>query len=36
MNATALFSDGDLTPAEQIVRAYLLKHGDHIEAMRLA
>jgi tetratricopeptide (TPR) repeat protein len=35
LNATALFSDGDLTPAEQIVRAYLLKHGDHIEAMRL-
>jgi tetratricopeptide (TPR) repeat protein len=35
LNATALFSDGDLTPAEQIVRAFLLKHGDHIEAMRL-
>jgi tetratricopeptide (TPR) repeat protein len=35
LNATALFSDGDLTPAEQIVRAYLLEHGDHIEAMRL-
>jgi tetratricopeptide (TPR) repeat protein len=33
--ATALFSDGDLAPAESIIRAYLLKHGDHIEAMRL-
>jgi tetratricopeptide (TPR) repeat protein len=33
--ATSLFSDGDLTPAEAIVRAYLLKHGDHMEAMRL-
>jgi tetratricopeptide (TPR) repeat protein len=33
--ATALFSDGDLAPAESVVRSYLLKHGDHIEAMRL-
>ena len=33
--ATSLFSDGDLAPAEQIVRAYLLRHGDHPEAMRL-
>jgi tetratricopeptide (TPR) repeat protein len=33
--ATALFSDGDLTPAEQMIRAYLLQHGDHPEAMRL-
>jgi predicted Zn-dependent protease len=33
--ATALFSDGDLAPAEQIVRAYLLRHGNHPEAMRL-
>jgi tetratricopeptide (TPR) repeat protein len=33
--ATALFSDGELTPAENIVRAYLLQHGNHIEAMRL-
>jgi tetratricopeptide (TPR) repeat protein len=35
VTATALFSDGDLAPSEQIVRAYLLEHGDHVEAMRL-
>jgi len=35
VNATSLFSDGDLVPAEQMVRAYLLQHGDHIQAMRL-
>jgi len=33
--ATSLFSDGDLTPAENITRAFLLKHGNHAEAMRL-
>ena len=35
ITATAMFSDGDLAPAEAIVRAFLLKHGDHVEAMRL-
>jgi predicted Zn-dependent protease len=35
VTATSLYSDGDLAPAEQIVRAYLLAHGDHPEAMRL-
>ena len=35
VTATALFADGDLAAAEQLVRAFLLKHGDHIEAMRL-
>ncbi|MEI9996719.1 MAG: sulfotransferase [Rhizomicrobium sp.] len=35
MIATSLFSDGELAPAENIVRAYLLRHGDHPEAMRL-
>jgi tetratricopeptide (TPR) repeat protein len=35
VQATGLFSDGELTPAENIVRAYLLEHGNHIEAMRL-
>jgi tetratricopeptide (TPR) repeat protein len=35
VDATALFSDGEWLPAEQIVRAYLLKHGNHVEAMRL-
>ena len=35
VTATALFSDGDLKPAEDIVRAFLLKAGNHPEAMRL-
>ncbi|HEX4635781.1 MAG TPA: sulfotransferase [Rhizomicrobium sp.] len=35
VSATSLYSDGDLAPAEQVVRAFLLKHGDHPEAMRL-
>jgi tetratricopeptide (TPR) repeat protein len=35
VTATALFSDGELAEAEQITRAFLLKHGHHIEAMRL-
>ena len=33
--ATSLFLDGDLDEAEPMVRAYLLKHGHHLEAMRL-
>jgi tetratricopeptide (TPR) repeat protein len=35
VTATALFCDGDLAPAEVMIRAYLLEHGDHVEAMRL-
>jgi tetratricopeptide (TPR) repeat protein len=35
VTATALFSDGELAPAEAMTRAYLLKHGNHIEGMRL-
>jgi tetratricopeptide (TPR) repeat protein len=35
LQATSLFSDGELIPAENLVRAYLVKHGDHVEAMRL-
>jgi tetratricopeptide (TPR) repeat protein len=35
VTATSLFEDGDLEVAESLVRAYLLKHGDQIEAMRL-
>ena len=35
VEATSLFSDGDLLPAENIIRAFLLQNGDHIEAMRL-
>ncbi|MGB8692607.1 MAG: sulfotransferase [Steroidobacteraceae bacterium] len=35
VTATALYSDGELAPAENLVRAFLIKHGHHIEAMRL-
>ena len=35
VQAGSMFSDGELRPAESIVRAYLLQHGDHVEAMRL-
>jgi len=35
VTATALFYDGELAEAEQIVRDFLLKHGHHVEAMRL-
>lgn len=35
VTATALFSDGELTAAEHLIRAFLVKHGHHIEAMRL-
>jgi tetratricopeptide (TPR) repeat protein len=35
IQAGSLFSDGELTPAESIIRAYLLQHGDHAEPMRL-
>jgi len=33
--ATAFFMDGDLDAAEALVRAWLLKNGDHVEGMRL-
>ena len=35
VQATALFSDGDLLPAEHIIRVFLLKNGNHVEGMRL-
>ena len=35
INATGLFADGDLVGAERVIRAFLLQHGDHLEAMRL-
>jgi tetratricopeptide (TPR) repeat protein len=35
VTATALFSDGELAPAEVLVRAFLVKYGHHVEAMRL-
>jgi tetratricopeptide (TPR) repeat protein len=33
--ATGLFMDGDLDEAEALVRAFLLQHGNEVEAMRL-
>jgi tetratricopeptide (TPR) repeat protein len=35
VTATGMFSDGELVLAEGVVRTYLLKHGNHVEAMRL-
>ena len=35
INATSLFSDGEIIAAEQLIRQFLLRHGDHVEAMRL-
>jgi tetratricopeptide (TPR) repeat protein len=35
VTANSMFADGETFAAEQIVRRYLLKHGDHVEGMRL-
>jgi len=35
VTASALFHDGDLAEAESLIREFLLRHGHHIEAMRL-
>jgi tetratricopeptide (TPR) repeat protein len=35
VTATGYFMDGELDAAESLIRAWLLKNGDHIEAMRL-
>jgi tetratricopeptide (TPR) repeat protein len=35
LTAFGMFADGEIYAAEQIVRQYLLSHGDHIEGMRL-
>jgi tetratricopeptide (TPR) repeat protein len=35
VRATSLFSDGELSLAENIIRAYLLSAGNDVEAMRL-
>ncbi len=35
VTATSLFEDGDLDAAEPLIRAYLLQHGNQVEAMRL-
>src|ERR1700723_3766137 len=35
VRAGSLFSDGDLSAAENVLRAFVLKGGNHVEAMRL-
>ena len=35
VTAASLFADGDLEGAERLVRDYLIKNGDQVEAMRL-
>ena len=35
VTANSMFADGDLAPAELLVRSFLLEHGNHVEAMRL-
>jgi tetratricopeptide (TPR) repeat protein len=35
ITATGMFCEGELAPAERIIRAFLQRHGDHVEAMRL-
>ena len=35
MTATALFADGEVYAAEQMIREFLLAHPQHVEAMRL-
>ena len=35
LTAFSMFSDGEIHDAEQLVRRYLLTHGDHVEGMRL-
>ncbi|MGA2343484.1 MAG: sulfotransferase [Steroidobacteraceae bacterium] len=35
LTAYSMFADGEISAAEQIVRQYLLTHGNHIEGMRL-
>ena len=35
LTATGMFCEGDLSASEKLIRAFLLRHGDHVEAMRL-
>jgi tetratricopeptide (TPR) repeat protein len=35
MTAFSMYADGEITEAEQLVRGYLLTHGNHVEGMRL-
>ena len=35
VTAFSMYADGEILEAEQLIRHYLLTHGDHVEAMRL-
>jgi predicted Zn-dependent protease len=35
MTAFSMYADGEINEAEQLVRGYLLTHGNHVEGMRL-
>jgi tetratricopeptide (TPR) repeat protein len=35
ITATGMFFEGELAASEKLIRAFLLRHGDHVEAMRL-
>lgn len=35
IQAASLFADGELVPAERVLRRYLARQGEHIEAVRL-
>jgi tetratricopeptide (TPR) repeat protein len=35
VTAYSMFADGEIAQSEELVRRYLLEHGDHIEGMRL-
>ncbi len=35
VTATSMFADGEIFAAEQMIRRFLLEHGDHVEGMRL-
>ncbi len=35
VTATGLFCEGDLVASERLIRAFLIRNGDHVEAMRL-
>jgi cytochrome c-type biogenesis protein CcmH/NrfG len=35
ITATGMFCEGELAASEKLIRAFLLRHGDHVEGMRL-
>jgi tetratricopeptide (TPR) repeat protein len=35
VTASSMLADNELLPAEQLIRGFLLKHGDHVEGMRI-